>query len=405
MTLEYLLLALRNLKKRGLRSLLTLLGIVIGIAALVALISLGQGLERAIIGQFSSLSADRLVVTNAETGFGPPGSTAVKKLNKHDREIIERVPDVEQTLPRLIRTVRGEYNKESRTEFLGSLPSEQDKLEYLYETFQMEAALGHLPDANDFGKILLGSNVAASERYGKEIRIGTKLTIQGREFTVAGILKPLGTFQFNEAIFMTQADMEQTLHIEDEIDLILVRVRESADPEVIAAEITRKMRKDRNLKEGEEDFAVQTPLKVLGAVTTIITGIQVVVAGIAAIALLVGAVGVANTLFTSVIERTKEIGIMKAIGSRRRTIAIIFVSEAAILGLLGGVLGILVGATLALASVSAANAALNTDLFRVSFEPIFIVGTLLFALLIGILAGAIPALQAARLHPVEALRR
>src|SRR3989344_2838031 len=233
MVIEYPLLALRNIRKRGLRSVLTLLGIVIGITAVVALVALGQGLEQAITGQFSSLSTDRLVVTNAETGFGPPGSTSIKKLTQHDLEVIERIPDVAQVIPRLIRVARSEYNKVGRAEFIGSLPPKHE-------------------------------------------------------------------------------DMEKIFNIEDEIDLILVRVRDDADPEAVVAEITRKMLRDRGLKEGEEDFSVQTPLKVLGTVTTLLTGVQIVVSGIAAIALLVGTIGVANTLFTSVVERTREIGIMKS---------------------------------------------------------------------------------------------
>ena len=405
MAFEYPLLALRNIRKRGLRSALTLLGIVIGITAVVALIALGQGLEQAITGQFSSLSADRLVVTNAETGFGPPGSTAVKKLTSHDLSVIERVPNVMQAIPRLIRVVRAEYNKVGRTEFIGSLPPKQEDLEYFYESFQMEAASGRLPNAGDRGEILIGSSVTESERYGKEIRVGTNIVLQGKEFKVAGILKPLSSFQFNDAIFMVQEDMEDILNIEDEIDIILVRVREGEDPEGLAEEITRKMRRDRGLKEGEEDFSVQTPLKVLGTVTTILTGVQAVVAGIATIALIVGIVGVANTLFTSVVERTREIGIMKAIGSKQRNIAFIFISEAAMLGLLGGLLGITGGIALALVAAKAANTVLNTSLFSVDFDPVFLLFTLASSLIIGVLAGAVPTLQAARLHPVEALRK
>ncbi len=402
---EYLVLAARNIRKRGLRSVLTLLGIVIGIAAVVALVALGQGLERAITGQFSSLSADRLVVTNAETGFGPPGSTAVKKLSEHDLALIERMPDVQQAMPRLLRVVRAEYNKAGRTEFVGSLPEEQDNLDFMYETFQMETSAGRLLAAGNRGKILIGSNVAGPDRYGKELRVGSKITLQGKEFTVAGILKPLSSLQFNNAIFMAHEDIEEILHIENESDLIVVRVREGADPERVAAEITRKMRRDRGLKEGEEDFSVQTPLKVLGAVTTILTGIQVVVAGIAGIALLVGTIGVANTLFTSVVERTREIGIMKSLGSERKMILWIFMSEAALLGLCGGMLGIALGSALALGAATAANAALDTSLFSVAFNPAFLAGTLLFSIVLGVLAGLIPAWQASRLHPVEALRK
>src|SRR3989338_5249043 len=107
---DYFFLALGNLRHRGLRSWLTMLGIFIGIAAVVSLISLGQGLQTAITGQFGALSTDTLIVQNAGTSFGPPGSTVVKKLNEHDIKIIESVPNVKETIKRLIRVTKIEFN-------------------------------------------------------------------------------------------------------------------------------------------------------------------------------------------------------------------------------------------------------------------------------------------------------
>ena len=398
-------LAAKNLKHRGIRSWLTLLGIIIGIAAVVALISLGQGLENAITGQFSSISADRLVVTNAETGFGPPGSTAVKKLTENDEKIISEVQGVTQVIPRLVRITKVEYNKVARFEFTGSLPKKQEYVDFIYTTFQLKAAEGTLLEASNRGEVMLGSDVAKEERFGKEIRVGTSIEIQGKPFKVAAILEPLSNFQFNNAIFMPEDDMKEVLNIKDESDLLIIKVDNPEHMQEIADEITRKLRKDRHEKEGEEDFSVQTPTQVFAAVTTILDVIKIVVGGIAAISLLIGVIGVANTMFTSVLERTKEIGVMKAIGARRRNILAIFLIESSFLGLVGGILGAIIGISIAFLAAHFANTALGSSLLLVTISWHLTLSSVALALILGIIAGTVPAMQASRLHPVEALRK
>src|SRR3989344_5651334 len=120
---DYFSFALKNVRKRGVRSWLTMLGIFLGIAAVVSLISLGQGLQTAIAGQFgAAISTDTLTVTSAETGFGPPGATAVKKLTEHDLNLIESVLGVKIAIPRLVRIVKIEYNKATTFSYIASLP-------------------------------------------------------------------------------------------------------------------------------------------------------------------------------------------------------------------------------------------------------------------------------------------
>ena len=149
MFLDYFALAVNNLRRRGIRSWLTMLGIFIGIAAVIALVSLGQGLHDAITGQFSSLSADRLIVTSAETGFGPPGSTAVRKLTDHDTSLIESVSGVKSVIPRLIRTANVAFNDIALYKFTASVPDDQDKVQIVYDTFSMQIAHGRLLTAKD----------------------------------------------------------------------------------------------------------------------------------------------------------------------------------------------------------------------------------------------------------------
>jgi len=159
---DYFFLAVKNVKNRGVRSWLTMLGIFLGIAAVVSLISLGNGLQTAITAQFSSLSTDRLIVTSADAGFGPPGSTAVRKLNENDLEIIESVSGVKITVSRVVRVVQVVYNDRVRFDFVGSIPDDQDEVDFIYDSFNIKLQEGRFLDAIDRKKIILGDDFKRS---------------------------------------------------------------------------------------------------------------------------------------------------------------------------------------------------------------------------------------------------
>jgi len=402
MLIDYFLLTLRNLRRRGIRSWLTMLGIFIGIAAVVSLISLGEGLQTAVTAQFGALSTDTLTITNAETGFGSPGSTAVKKLTEHDLKIISSVRGVKMAIPRLVRIARIEYNKIARFFYIGSIPNNQEQVDSVYTSLDLKAGKGRLLSYNDKGKVVLGYDIANSEIFDKNIHIGTSINIQGKDFEVIGILKKSSTFQINNIILVTENDMKDILNIDDEIDLIVVKVQ--GDVEQVAGLIEKELRKDRGLKEGEEDFNVQTPIQALSTVNTILNIIKIVISGIAAISLLIGGVGIANAMFTSVLERTREIGVMKAIGAQNKDILLIFLIESAFLGLVGGIVGAFMGLGSAFLVSKIASTLLGENIIQVSLSVPLLVGAVSFSLLIGVLSGIVPAYQASKLNPVEALR-
>jgi len=274
-------------------------------------------------------------------------------------------------------------------------------MEFLYTTFSLQAEKGKLPDSHDSRVILAGSEVALD----LDLRIGKKVKIQEESFEVSGILKSTGNFQFNNAIFIPQSDMEDILNIKDEYDLLIVKIDSPKNSPLISREIERKLRKDRGLKEGQEDFSVQTPAQILSSVNTILLVVNIVISSIAGISLLIGAIGISNTMFTSVLERMKEIGIMKAVGARNQDILKIFLIESSFLGLIGGILGALLGLLLAFLASRAANSFLNTSLLSVSINWYLLSASVIFALLLGALSGLIPAFQASRLKPQEVLRK
>ena len=401
---DYFLLALGNIKHRGIRSWLTMLGIFIGIAAVVSLISLGQGLQTAIVGQFSSLSTDTLTIQNSGTGFGPPGSTSVKKLNEHDLDIIKQVSGIEIVIPRLIRVVSFEYNNFRNFKYVASMPKDSESLDFVYTNMGLKIDSGKLLSNSDTGKVLLGADFLDENEFGKPLRVGSSVEIQGKKFQVTGILKKASTFQINSAIFMTEDDLKDILNLDDEIDLIVARVQNPDDIEKVAEDITRKMRKDRNLDEGKEDFSVETPLKSIDSVNTILNIINVIVVGIAAISLIVGGIGIMNTMYTSVLERTKEIGVMKAVGARNSDVLSIFLIESGLLGLVGGIIGAIIGLGFAFVVSFSANSAFGETIISVSISYPLLSMAIAFSFLIGLLSGIVPALQASKMKPVEALR-
>ena len=402
---NYFSLAMSDLRHRGLRSWLTLLGIFIGIAAVVSLITLGSGLERAITGQFGGLSLDVLTIQNKQTGFAPPGSAVVEKLNNNDLKIIEEVSGVRNTITRLIRVTSVEYNKVSRFVYVGDLPQDEEDADVVYDVIDARIGEGRLLRNDDKSKIMLGSEIAKENVFGKKVGVGSKLKINGRNFEVIGILEPASTFAVNGAILMPNRDMKETLGIGDEYDLIVAKVHEEDNIEKVASEIEKKMRKDRNEKFGEESFSVETPLQALESVSTILDIVNIIVVGIGAISLFVGGIGIANTMFTSVLERTKDIGVMKAVGAKNKDIMMIFLIEAGLFGLIGGVVGAVIGIGAALGVSAMANRALGVELLAAEISYPLLIGAVVFSFFIGVLSGITPARRASRLNVVEALRK
>jgi putative ABC transport system permease protein len=384
MNKEYLLMPARNIKRRGLRSILTMLGIFIGIASVVALISLGDAFQNTLEAQFGSLELDILYFQNAETGYGPPGSTAIQKITDHEIKIIERINGVKLVISRNIRPTSIEYNGIKNFGYATTIPIEKEKQELAYSLFS-ETEKGNLLKSSDKRKVLLGSDYL-DKKFEREIRIGNTILIQNQKFKVAGILEPIDSFIFNSAIFLLEDDFQEVFNTKNEYDILVIQVRDKDQTQRISEEIARKIREDRKQKKGEEDFSIQTPASSLEAVKNILLAVNVIVISIAAISLLVGGIGITNTMYTSILERTREIGIMKAIGAKNIQITQLFLFESAILGLIGGIIGCIAGLSLANSISFLGNLAIKGINFNINFSPILIFGSISFSLIIGIIS-------------------
>ncbi|MEK6927860.1 MAG: ABC transporter permease, partial [Nanoarchaeota archaeon] len=297
------------------------------------------------------------------------------------------------------------YNSIQKYSYTASIPSDKNQRELIYKEFSMGLADGKLLDDSSTGKVVLGDDFTDENKFKKQIRVGSKIKIEGKDFIVAGILKKSSSFQVNMAILMLEDDMKSLLDLNNQYDFIAVQVSDKNKLQDIADELTRKFRQDRHEKLGEESFTVQSPLQALGAINTILNIINIIVSGIAAISLIVGGLGIANTMYTSVLERTKEIGTMKAVGAKNKDILYIFVIESGLLGLVGGIIGVIIGLGMAFIASIAVNTYFESQLFTPQINFTLIIGAILFSFILGIGFGILPALQASKLKPVEALRK
>ncbi len=404
MNLDYLILALKNLKHRGIRSWLTLLGIFIGVTAVVGLIGLGTGLQAAVGAQFGVSSTQALTVqAGGLNAFGAPGSGAVNKLTRDDTAAIEKLSTVEFATPRNLETIKIEYNDKI---VFGMAISLDDRMEsQMYETMDLEAGQGRMLQSGDLGKIVIGSNYAYGDKNGfdKGIVIGKTVLIQDERFKVIGILKKKGSFMLDNIVIMYDEDLNDLMNYGDEVDVIGVLVKDPDLMDRAKEEIEKLLRQRRDVDIGEEDFEVSTPDAILETVNSVLGGVKAFIIIIASISILVGALGIVNTMTTSVLERRKEIGIMKAIGAKNSQVFLQFFFESGMLGLIGGLVGVVLGTMISVGGVIGINSFIGSDLSP-SIDFILIGSALLGSFIVGAIAGIAPAMQAAKQNPVEALR-
>lgn len=401
---DYFYLAYRSAKNRKLRSWLTMLGIFIGIAAVVALISLSQGLQRAISEQFVNLGSDKVIVQGKGSGFGPPGTGVEVPLTKSDLEVIESVSGVDNAVGRLIRSVKMKFNEEVKYSYLISMPDDKEDIDLAVEANNYKIGQGRLLSKGDLYKVMIGSDFA-EDFFEQSLFLRDKVLIEDVEFKVVGILKKSGNPQQDQTLVIPEAAFREILDIDEDFDMIAVKVGSGEDLNAVTEKVKKELRQSRDVEEGKEDFTVETPGDILATLTTILMIVEGVLIGIAAISLLVGGIGIMNTMYTSVLERTKEIGIMKATGAQRGQILLLFLVESGFLGLFGGIIGVLLGLGISKLVELIAFQIYGTYLIQASFDPLVMIGALLFAFLVGAFSGMFPARQAAKLKPVDALRK
>ena len=399
---DFFALSVSNLRRRKLRSWLTMIGIFIGIAAVVSLISLGQGLQDYISEQFEVMGANKLIVLPG-SGIGLASASA-EKLTSKDLDVIKKTRGVDIVAELVYGVSFLEFNDEVKRVFVIGLPTE--KVADIFRDMQgFEVEKGRELKEDDKDKVVVGYLVAKDKSvFEKGVELRDKIIIEKKEFRVVGIMKQIGNPQDDSQVYIPLETAKKLFEKEDEIDTIYVQVKEGFETKDVAEDIKKELRRARDEEKGKETFSIQTFEQILETFQNVFNVVQAVLVGIAAISLLVGGIGIMNTMYTSVLERTREIGTMKAIGAKNSHVMTIFLIESGLLGLIGGVIGVLIGIGLAKFAEYLAAAFLGTTLLQASTNPMIFLGALAFSFVIGSASGLLPALQASKLNPVDALR-
>lgn len=364
---------------------------------------MGQGLKNAINGQFNALGSDKLIIAAKGNILSFGLSTDAVKITTKDIETIRQTHGIERAAGWIYSTSKIEYNNNVRYFMISGYPTTKNEVELLWQASNYKLLKGRIVEKGDTFKAVLGYEYTRPELFGEEIDVGDKITIQDKEFKVIGFWDRTGSPPDDQGIIIPYSTYEELFHKRDEVGIIIAQIQPGENSNLVAASLNKELRKDRHVEEGKEDFTIETPQQLSAAFTTIIDIVQIVLIGIAAISLAVGGVGITNTMYTNVLERTREIGILKAIGAKRKDIIIIFVLEAGMYGLLGGIIGLLIGSSLALAVEAIFSVAIGPFL-DIQLNPMLLIGALLFAFILGCIAGITPAKRASKLNPVEALR-
>lgn len=396
MDLESIQTSRKTLQSQGWRSMLTILSIVLGITAIITLVSLGEGLNASINKQFQSMGTDTLIVLPGK-GFV---ESAFQSLETDDPQTIESIRGVSFATEIYLTTQRFDYKNQTKTRMV--IGVDPDKWTELGTIGLVNLRSGRLITKNDTSSLIAGPRFA-TQTFEKELFVGSELQVGTDHFRIVGILEEAtnsfyGGFMNNAA--MTNIDTLKTKIDPDALpSRIFVKLESGANKNEVVEKVKAALKK----KHGQTDFQVQTPDQVAQTAGSVVGLVQLVLIGIAAISLLVGGVGVMNTMYMSVSERTSEVGLMKAVGATNNQIREIFLIEASLIGIVGGIIGTILGTGLAtLISIIATLG--GFDLQAPVTIPI-ILGAVLFSMVICLVFGYLPALNASQLDPVDAIRK
>lgn len=393
---DTLQLAFRAVSAQRLRSFLTLLGIAVGIASVILLTSIGEGIHRYILSEFSQFGTNVITAMPGKTRTGgkPSGlPSSARPLSLDDAAALARLPHILAVSPNVRGNAEAQAHGRTRRTLISGVGADFPKV------FRNSVAAGQFLPADDASNarafVVLGSTLK-QELFGQANPLGQRVRIGGLQFRVIGVMAPKGQFlgmDLDDAAFIPTARAQELFNREglDEINL-------AAAEHVPAARVSALVRDQLKARHGREDFTLVTQEDMLSTLSNILNILTLAVGALGGISLLVGAVGIATIMTIAVTERTAEIGLLIALGARRRHVLHIFLGEAVALSGLGGLLGLLLGLGLA-ALIHALLPALP-----VHTPPSFILLAEGSALLIGALAGVLPARRAARLNPVSALR-
>ncbi|MEI7463013.1 MAG: ABC transporter permease [Candidatus Taylorbacteria bacterium] len=401
--------SIKGLSTNRSRSFLTILGIVIGITAIMLVVSLGAGAQALILGQVQGLGTNTIAVIPGREPTGPSDVSSLFGDSLKQKDIVAlqnkaNVPYLKSIMPTVIGADTASYNSNTyQTSIFGAT-------ELIADIFDLHPSEGQFFQHEDVissaDVVVIGSKVA-THLFDNEDPLGQKIKIKGRNFKVVAVLPPTGggsLFNFDSMALMPYTTAQTYLLGIKYFNRIIMQSITDAQVESTAEDVKLTLRESHNITDPtKDDFTVQTQQDLANRLTTITGALTYFLAAVASIALFVGGVGIMNIMLVSVTERTREIGLRKALGATDRDILSQFLLEAVLLTAIGGVVGIILGSSLAFIISLLLSKGLN-----VNWQYIFpwsgaILGLVVSAL-IGLIFGGYPAKQAASKSPIEALR-
>jgi putative ABC transport system permease protein len=391
--------AFRSLLSNKLRSGLTILGIIIGITAIIAMLSIGEGAKRQLAQSIENVGSNQL---NVLPGFIQPGRGIVsagrgtaQSLKMRDVDVIKKIEGVKAVSPEISRRfqVISSSGKNTNVLVIGVTP------EYLLVR-NSKVEKGYFFRENDLNRFAVLGPTVAEDLFGEEDPIDKTIRINKVNFKVIGVLEAKGSVGFinaDEVVLIPLLVMQKILTGSEYLSLIAVQAESSELVDKVKDDITNALLKEHKVSPENQDFSVIAAQQFLNTFNALIKTMTIFLASIAAISLVVGGIGIMNMMLTSVTERTKEIGLRKAIGAKKKEILMQFLIESVILTLIGGIFGIVLGSLISIGVSKFANITSEVSLYSIFLS-------LTFSSLVGIIFGYWPAKRAADLDPIVALR-
>lgn len=400
--------AIYNISKRRLRSLLTILGIVIGVASIVGIVSLGSSLQENVYSQLSKIGGDVINIVPMSFRAGSSFISGVSFLTTSDQNLVEKVPGVEEVYALISSSLTVGFEKETTVLSINGIENPRAWENAEAERVGLEAGR-FLTDEDKYSAVI--GNMVAHEVFSNEIEEKKTITINGTEFRVVGILNNVGGIlsSLDRSVYIpisTARDFFGGQLGNDEFSVISAKVARGYDANVVSDEIDKALLDEKKENDDTRTFTVVSPQFFQETIGSVLGTLTLFVGAIAAISLIVGGIGITNIMYVSVMERTREIGVMKAIGAESNTILLLFLFESGIIGLVGGIIGDAIGVVFSygLSFVISAGFEMTGALGTIIVNPEILMAGAVFGFGVGVVSGFLPSRKASKLQPVEALR-